>query len=340
MMRKTFPALVLLAALLVPGGVARAQQPPDPQKQEGAKIVTTVELVNVLATVLNRRGKFVTELGKEDFRIFEDGQLQDIKFFSRETELPLRIGLLLDTSNSIRDRLQFEQEAAVDFLHTVVRRRKDMAFLMTFDNEADVLQGYTDNLNTLQDVIRKQRAGGGTALYRSVLYACSNQLTNPPPPAGEAQEVRRVLVVISDGMDSDPTGPSRGQAIDACQRAGVSIYTISTSTDWISFSGTSPKKYFKTDGDKVLEQFSEETGGRAFFPYRLDDLSQSFQDIGDELRSQYSIAYTPVNRTADGRFRNIKVEVKGKGLSVRTRKGYYAVVPPPKPESPGTNPSN
>jgi VWFA-related protein len=324
MMTKTGTlALLLAAALLAPTELARTQQPPPPP-QEGPRQVVTVELVNLLATVLDRRQKFVTDLQKADFRIYEDGQLQQVEFFSREANLPLRVGLLLDTSNSIRERLQFEKDAAIDFLHATIRRHVDQAFLMSFDSEATVLQGYTDDLNTLQEVILKQRAGGNTALYRSVRHACGELLLNPPLPQTENREVRRVLVVISDGVDSDPAGPSRGQAIESCQRAGVVLYTISTSTDWLSFSGTTPKKYHKTEGDQVLDQFSGETGGRAFFPYRADDLAQSFQDIGGELRSQYSIAYTPKNRTRDGAFRKIKVEVGRKGLSVRTRKGYFA----------------
>jgi Ca-activated chloride channel family protein len=323
MMTKTGTlALLFAAALLAPANLARTQQPPPPQ--DAPRQVVTVELVNLLATVLDRRQRFVKDLQKEDFRVYEDGQLQQVEFFSRESNLPLRVGLLLDTSNSIRERLQFEKDAAIDFLHATIRRHVDQAFLMTFDAEATVLQDYTDDLNTLQEVILKQRAGGNTALYRSIHHACSDRLQDPPLPKTENREVRRVLVVISDGEDSDPGGPSRGQAIEACQRAGVVIYTVSTSTDWLSFSGTTPKKYHKTERDQTLEQFADETGGRPFFPYRVDDLARSFQDIGDELRSQYSIAYTPKNRTRDGAFRKIKVEVNRKGMNVRTRRGYFA----------------
>lgn len=343
-MNKRIFSILLLAAFLFPTELARTQQPqqpPPPPVESAQRQVVTVELVSLLATVLDRRQRFVTELGKENFRIYEDNQLQTVSFFGRETDLPLRVGLLLDTSNSIRDRLQFEKDAAVDFLHATVRRNVDLAFLMTFDTEAAVLQEYTDDLNTLQEVILKQRAGGNTALYRGIRHACDQLLTNAPPSKKENQEIRRILVVISDGVDSDPGGPSRGQAIEACQRAGAVIYTISTSTDWLSFSGDKkPTKYHKTEGDQVLEQFSDETGGRAFFPYRIDDLAQSFQDIGDELRSQYSLAYTPTNRRADGAFRKIKVEVDRKGLSVRTRKGYFAPRPEARPARPASAPSN
>ncbi len=343
-MNKRIVSVLVVAAFLLPVELARTQQPqqpPPPVPESPSRQVVTVELVNLLATVLNRRQRFVTDLQKDNFRVYEDNQLQAVSFFSRETDLPLRVGLLLDTSNSIRDRLQFEKDAAIDFLHATVRRQVDLAFLMTFDTEATVLQEYTDDLNALQEVILRQRAGGNTALYRGIRYACDQFLTNPPPPKTESREIRRVLVVISDGVDSDPGGPSRGQAIEACQRAGAVVYTVSTSTDWLSFSGDkTPTKYHKTEGDQVLEQFSDETGGRAFFPYRVDDLAQSFQDIGDELRSQYSLAYTPTNRRADGAFRRIKVEVDRKGLSVRTRKGYYAPRPETRPARPASDPSN
>ena len=343
-MNKRFAAVLVVAAFLWPVELAQTQQPqqpPPPPAESSQRQVVTVELVNLLATVLDRRQRFVTDLEKGNFRVYEDNQLQTVSFFSRETDLPLRVGLLLDTSLSIRDRLQFEKDAAIDFLHATIRRHVDLAFLMTFDAEAALLQEYTDDLNSLQEVILRQSSGGNTALYRGIHQACEQSLARPPLPKQENQEVRLVLVVISDGIDSDPGGPSRSQAIEACQRAGAVIYTISTSTDWLSFSGgEKPRKYHKTEGDLVLEQFSEETGGRAFFPYRVDDLAQSFQDIGDELRSQYSLAYTPTNRRADGAFRKIKVEVDRKGLTVRTRKGYFAPRPDARPTRPASPPSN
>ncbi len=318
--------------------MARAQQSPPPapsapsgQPQQGREptIRKNVELVDLVFTVLNRRQKFITDLQKENFKVFENNQPQEIRFFSRQTDLPLRVGLLLDTSNSIRDRLKFEQEAAIDFLFNVIRRRKDQAFLMIFDNEPSVIQSYTEDVGQLRDVILRQRAGGGTALYDAVYSACSELLSNPPLPLGQNPEVRRVLVVISDGDDNLSTH-SRGEAIEVALRAGVVIYAISTSTNWVTATEErdpvkqTSRKYHKDAGDKTLEQLTEETGGRAFFPYRVDDLAQSFQDIGDELRSQYSLAYTPTNRSVDGQFRTIRIEVDRKGLQVRARKGYYA----------------
>ena len=259
-----------------------------------------------------------------NFSVFEDNRAQEIQFFGRETDLPLRIGLVLYTSNSIRDRLKFEQEAAIDFVHNVIRRRKDLAFLMTFDTEPAVIQDYTDDAGLLSEMVMKQRAGGGTALYDAVFVACRERLLNAPLAPAPNPEVRRVLVIISDGEDTFPGGRSLSDAIEMAQRAEVAIYAISTSTDWVSVSGSTPKKFSMTDGDKVLKRLAEETGGRAFFPYRIDDLAQSFQDIGEELRSQYSLGYVPANRVTDGRFRAIRIDVDQKGLNVRARKGYFA----------------
>jgi VWFA-related protein len=332
-MRKPILATICLAGLVLPL-IAPPQQPkaPAPQKRPPSKAddqeITTlkfpVDLVNVVFSVLNRRQKFVTDLGQEDFQVSEDNLAQKITNFSRETDLPLRIGLLIDTSNSIRDRLKFEQEAAVDFLHNVMRRRQDYAFLMTFDNEPSVIQDFSDDVGQLTEVIQKQRAGGATALYDAIWMAARHRLANPPLPAGSNPAIRRVLVVISDGEDTLPSEHSRSEAIEMAQRADVSIYTISTSTDWMSVTGTSPQKYHFTDGDKVLQTLADDTGGRAFYPYRIDDLAQSFADIGTELRSQYSLAYVPTNRAPDGRFRTIKIQSARSGLNVRARKGYFA----------------
>ena len=336
--------MILLGGLVLPL-LALPQQPktPAPQQKPPAKgeeqDITTlkfpVDLVSVVFSVLNRRQKFVTDLDQEAFQVSEDNVGQKITNFSRETDLPLRIGLLLDTSNSIRDRLKFEQEAAIDFLYNVMRRQKDFSFLMSFDNEPSVIQDFTDDVGLLTETIQKQRAGGATALYDAVWIAARHRLANPPLPSGPNPAIRRVLVLISDGEDTLPSEHSRSEAIEMAQRADVSIYTISTSTDWMSVTGTSPQKYHFTEGDKILQTLADETGGRAFFPYRIDDLAQSFADIGVELRSQYSLAYVPSNKAPDGKFRTIKIKSSLSGLNVRARKGYFA----PRPPKPGNSPS-
>jgi Ca-activated chloride channel family protein len=304
------------------------QSESSPQNQ--GKITQVVNLVDVLFTVLNRRNKLVPDLGKDDFKISDDKSPQTIRYFSKQTDLPLRIGLLMDTSNSIRDRLKFEQDAATSFLFSVLRRTKDQSFVMTFDDEPSVLQGFTDDAGRLRDEIVKTRAGGGTAVYDAIYVACEKQLSHPPRPPGDQPDVvRRVMIVISDGDDNLSTH-TRADAIEMAQRYSVVIYTISTSTQWIQLSQTdaaklADRKMHLTEGDKILQDLAEETGGRAFFPYHVDDLDQSFQDIGDELRNQYSIAYIPTNSVLDGRYHKIRIEVPDhKGYQVRARRGYYA----------------
>jgi VWFA-related protein len=309
--------------------------PAEPPFTSGQSIRQNVSLVDVLFTVLNRQNKIVADLNSENFRVFDDDAPQQIRFFNRQTDMPLRVGLLLDTSNSIRDRLQFEQQAAIDFLYNVIRRDRDQAFLMTVDDDPEMVQAFTGDLDRLREIILKQRAGGGTALYDAVYQACEQLLKLPPAVGNPDKDLRRVLVVISDGEDN-LSRHSRGEALDIAQRAGIVIYTISTSTNWIlpdqeARGDLANRKYMKDEGDKVLQQFSDESGGRAFFPYRVDDLAQSFAYIGTELRSQYSLAYVPA-RAADGKFHKIRIEVNAKGLQVRARKGYYAT-PPEVPSS-------
>ena len=339
--------LFLSVVLLVAGVLAAQQAPPPPASapQQPAPGVNPpplrvqANLVNIIATVVTRREKLVTDLGQSDFRVFEDGKEQKIQFFSRETDLPLRIGLLMDTSNSIRERLEFEKDAAIDFLHNTLRRGKDQAFLMIFDNEPSIVRDFTEDAGALTEAVQRQRAGGGTALYDAVIRA-SDKLAGAPQPADHSA-VRRVIVVISDGDDNLSTG-SRGAAVEAAQRAGVAVYCISSSTQWVSAAELTDsqkrveRKFLLEDEDKVLVEFAAETGGRAFFPYSVDDLGQSFQDIGEELRNQYSLAYIPPAGAADGRFRKISVDVDRKGLVVRSRKGYYPLPPDSRPSSPAT----
>jgi Ca-activated chloride channel family protein len=310
-------------------------KPPEPQKSEPSgdvlvpqktpAITSTTGLVHLVATVMDHHRNFITDLDQADFKVLEDGTPQQIRYFGRETDLPLRIGILLDTSNSIRPRLDFEKDAALDFLQHVLRRNKDQAFVMTFDNEPEVIQDYTGDLALLTDAIRKQRAGGGTAL-NDAIYHAAEKLTSPPIPKGANPEIRRVLVVISDGNDN-LSDHALSESVEAAIRAEAVIYCISTNTDWLAIEGDKPHKMHIEGGDKVLEQFADQSGGRVFYPYKVDDLAQSFVDIGEELRSQYFIAYSPDNPQATGQYRKIDVQLMQKGLNVRTRKGYYATAP-------------
>ena len=334
-----------------PGAKPQAAPPPQAPAQPGAQsqekpqksdqaIIKVVNIVDVLFTVLDRRNKLVPALEKTDFKIFDDKLPQEIRYFSKQTDLPLRIGMLLDTSNSIRDRIKFEQDASVNFLYSVLRRNKDEAFVMTFDDEPQIVQAFTGDTGELRDQIVKTRAGGGTAIYDAIYEACVKELSHPPRPPGDQPDiVRRVMILISDGEDNLSIH-TRSEAIEMAQRTSVVIYTISTSTQWVSLSQTDPsktgdRKYHLTDGDKILQELAEETGGRSFFPYHVDDLDQSFQDIGDELRNQYSIAYLPTNYVIDGRYHKIRIELpEHKGYQVRARRGYFAIARETAPANP------
>ncbi len=325
---KKFASLILLSWFLA-NGVA-AQQPGSSSASNQAATSTAgqtppdntvrvrVELVNVLATVTDKKNHLVLNLNKDDLQVLENNQPQKIGFFSRETDLPLRIGLLIDSSNSIRDRLRFEQEAAVEFLNDAVRPGKDQAFVVGFDVEPQLLQDYTDDLDKLGTAIRNIQAGGGTGLYDAIFFACRQKMLIFPPPE---PYLRRVMIIISDGQDNE-SEHTREEALSMAQRAEVTIFAISTSQGG-SNAGTGPN----SRGDKVLTRLAQETGGRVFFPFEATDLSANFQEIARELRSQYSVAYVSTNPAHDGTFRAIKIEAKDRNLRVRAKAGYFAPTP-------------
>jgi len=310
------------AASGAPSGQSSSDQKDAKQTGDGKQIglpatqsnpVTTihvpVNLVNVLFTVRDKKDRMVLDLTKGDFRLFEDNKPQAITNFSRETDLPLRIGILVDTSNSIRERLHFEQEAAIDFLSETLRPGKDLAFAVAFDVEPQLLQDYTDDADKLATAIRGLQAGGGTGLYDAIYFACKEKMLFFPPPE---PYLRRVMIVISDGLDNQ-SQHTREEALSMAERAEVVIYTISTNRSGLS-----------TRGDKVLRRFAEETGGQAFFPFEARDLAANFQEISRQLRSQYSLAYVSSNRSHDGTFRAITLQTVAKGLKVQAKDGYFA----------------
>ena len=343
-MRRTLGVLSLFTIIGLAGAVAfpRQQQAPPPPPppataQTPGQNPTTTERVRVaevdmILSVVNRKQKFIVDLEQKDFRLLEDNHEQEIKFFSRQLNLPLRLGLLMDTSNSIRPRLQFEKEAATNFVSNTLRIDRDQMFIMTFDSDPQVVMNWSNDPEKLRTTIDSQHAGGGTALYDAMLKA-ADMLSNAPPVKGGSGEVHKVLVIISDG-DDNLSSHTKADVIDALARAGVQVYTISTSTQWITpEESNDPSKKFdrkwgKTDGDAILQQFADETGGRSFFPYHVDDVLQGFEMISVEIRSQYLLGYIPANGVTDGKFRKVKIEVPGhKELEVRTRKGYFATAP-------------
>jgi Ca-activated chloride channel family protein len=268
-----------------------------------------VDEVNVLFIATDRRGKFVRNLSQNDFAILDDHKPpQSIVNFRRETDLPLELGLLVDTSGSVRGRFDFEQEAATSFLEHTLRPHFDKAFVMGFNGRGQITQDFTDNVTLLQTGVQRLHAGGGTALYDAIYRACKDRLLKEKSD----RPIRRAIIVVSDGEDNQ-SEYSRSQAIEMAQRAEVLIYAISTDDSGLILRG-----------DKTLQQLADATGGRAFFPFKMKDIKNSFAAIEDELRSQYVVSYRPADFDADGRYRSIEITALKKDLQVRARKGYFA----------------
>jgi Ca-activated chloride channel family protein len=268
-----------------------------------------VDEVNVLFIATDHHGKFVRNLNQGDFSILDDHKPpQAIINFRRETDLPLELGLLVDTSGSVNSRFDFEQEAAVSFLQHTLRANFDKAFVMGFSTHSQITQEFTDNVRLLETGVRSLRNGGGTALYDAIYKACREKLSRD---RGD-RPVRRAIIVVSDGEDNQ-SEVSRALAVETAQRAEVIIYAISTDDSGLILRG-----------DKALQQLADATGGRAFFPFKMKDVKNSFAAIEDELRSQYVVSYKPADFDADGRYRSIEITALKKDLQVRARKGYYA----------------
>lgn len=298
-------------------GVLLAQESPKPAVSAPAKIVpqgTTgtitldVTRVNFLFTVTDKKGRFVTNLVQDDFEVVESKKPQNILEFAAESNLPLRLGVLVDSSNSIRDRFRFQQEAAVEFLKSVVRTQ-DRAIVVSFDTSAELIADMTNDMDKLEKAVRQMRPGGGTAMYDAIYFACRDKMMQDQP----MHKFRRAMILISDGEDNQ-SRYTREQALEMAQKADTVIYTISTNITKMP-----------SDGDKVLKYLSDQTGGTYFSPFKVSDLSQSFENIANELRCQYNVLYRPEPLKADGLFQSVTIKVKSrKDLIVRARKGYYA----------------
>ena len=318
-MRTGEVAIVLLCAAGLALGAQRAaqkspaQKPPAPPQRVEDDIKTRITLdvtrVNLLFTVTDKKGRFVTNLARTDFEVFEGRRGQNILEFTAETDLPLRLAILVDTSNSIRERFRFIQEAAVEFIASVVRPRQDKALVVSFDTTAELVSDLNEDPEKLAGLIRDLRPGGGTSLYDAVFFACRDKLGKEQP----RHKFRRAMVLISDG-DDNQSRVTRDQSLEMAQKNDVVIYTVSTNITKI-----------ETDGDKVLKYLAAETGGLAFFPFKVEDLGQSFENIANELRHQYNVFYRPEPLRTDGQYQTVEVRVKArKDLVVRARKGYYA----------------
>ena len=332
-----------VASSVAQNGSATATKPGTDEN----RIKVHVEVVNVPVTVLDKRGNPVIDLTQNDFRIYEDGKRQSIRYFSSETMPPLRIGLLVDTSNSARFELKFEKNAAAEFAYTMLRglNSRNKIFLETFDANSSVVQDFTNNPDDINEKLRKLKAGGGKAVYDAIYEACKHEIMK----AGPREQTRRVLILISDGIDVQ-SKHSLEEAISMAHRAETAIYTI----------GNTPYG-FSNPGAKYLNKVADDTGGAAFFPARktpgtdfltgylshgqFDSLEQnkglnaetgtytaqkmialadSLEAIRRQLTNQYLIGYTPANSALDGTYRKIRVVAHRKGVIIRYKPGYFA----------------
>jgi VWFA-related protein len=302
-----------------------AQQPPpqqatpqqaNPQQPVNAEdLVPTIKVqaneVNLIFTVTDKKGRFVPNLKQDNFGLLDDGRPPvKVSKFTLASNLPLRVGIMLDTSSSIRQRFQFEQDSAVEFLLQVLHLN-DRAFIEGFDIQTDVPQGFTNNIDLLTQGIHKLRPGGGTALFDALYKTCHDQMLT----LRDTVAVRRALVLVSDG-DDNYSRALQSDAIKECQRAETIVYAISTNV--------SPSK---DKGDDVLNQIAQATGGQAFYPVRIEDVTTGFHNIEEELRSQYSLIYTPAGFKNDGSFRTIYLQAHDPRYQVRAKKGYFAPRP-------------
>ena len=288
-----------------------AAAPADQQIDANAPIVRlNANEVNLIFTVTDKHGHYIPNLQQSDFALLDDQKAPSrVTSFRQQINLPLRVGIVIDASTSIRTRFQFEQQSASEFLLSVIKARSDRAFVMGFDSTPTIEQDWTNNLDGLQTGISRLRPGGGTALFDAVYTACRDKLLD----VSRGQEpVRKAMVLISDGEDNQ-SRVRPDEAVKMCQRAETIIYAIST--NWTPTRG---------QGDKALAQMADATGGQVFFPPTAEEMSNSFHDIEEELRSQYALTYVPADFKYDGGFRPIYLFCNDRRYQVRAKKGYFS----------------
>ena len=312
-------ALILALALAPPPASFSQQKPPAQPPEQDQTIRVQVQLVNLFATIRDSNRRLVPDLTRDELRVLEDGKEQQIEFFRRETDLPITLGLLIDTSGSEQQTLPLEKEAAGRFLRRVLRP-SDLAMVITFDVDVDLLSDFTNDLDRLERAIDRAQINapyspvtpgplpphllsGGTNLYDAIYLACSEQLA---PETG-----RKALIVITDAYDTGSRVRDKA-ALEACQRTDTVIHVILIADP----------QYPRDSG--TANKFASETGGRVVEPHNEKKLEEAFDQIAEELRSQYIVGYTPANLARDGSYRKVKMESIRKGLRILTRKGYYA----------------
>ncbi len=300
-MKKTGLYLILILNLCIP--CAWAQE----REEETPVIRASVDVVNVLCTVRERRGNYLTDLKQQDFEILEDGVRQKVQFFTNETgedAQPLTVVLLIDTSGSVKDKLAFEQEAASEFLRQTLRKNKDLAAIVQFDSEVSLIQDFTYDYSVLENAILSIRAGGSTKLYDAIWVSVNELLRH--------EVGRRMLVILSDGADTQSLTRDN-EALKIAQEHDVVIYGL----------GVRSARFDSNFGK--LKNFAEGTGG-LFLDSKVDlqKLREAFRRINRGIKNQYALGYVSTNPRRDGSFREIKVRMKRSGLNVTHRKGYYA----------------
>jgi len=291
---------------LVAGSVLGQQSGTAQANDQGPVFKTSVDVVDIYCTV-QKDGKYVTNLTRNDFEIFEDGVKQELLYFAFEQgkdARPLNVVLMVDTSGSVKDKLMFEQEAATAFLEETLRPEKDMAAVIQFDSEINLVQDFTYDLDLLSNAIGEIRAGGATKLYDAIYVAVDDLLRH--------EEGRRVMVILSDGDDTHSQLTDK-EAVKVAQQNDVVIFGI----------GVQGGRFRSSFG--TLKDFAKDTGG-LFFNSKIgiDELRDAFSRINSAIKSQYSIGYVSTNPAHDGTFREILVKVNGKNLKVNHRKGYYS----------------
>jgi VWFA-related protein len=304
----TLPVQPAAPAKTIPSLPAAGATAAPMQDQAAPTIKVQANEVNLIFTVTDKKGHFITGLNQSSFGLLDDGRPPvAVLHFTQQTNLPLRVGIVLDTSSSIRQRFQFEQDSAIEFLLQILHRN-DRAFVEGFDIQTDVAQGFTNNVDLLNQGIRKLRPGGGTAMFDALYKTCRDQMLT----LREEGPVRKALILVSDG-DDNYSAVLQSEAIKECQRSETIVYAISTDV--------SPSR---SKGDDVLREIAEATGGQAFYPTKIEDVAIGFKNIEEELRSQYSLEYRPADFKQDGSFRTIYLQANDRRYMVRARKGYFA----------------
>ena len=301
--------LVLLSALVIIfDGTLSAQQPQD---QPTPAFRAGVDVVSLNVTVSDLEGRFVTDLDQTNFQVYEDGVQQNITFFTK-TQLPIALAMLIDTSASMDEKMVTAQEAAIGFSQRL--RPEDLAEIIDFDSRVNILQNFTNDAAKLEQAIQQTSAGGSTSLYNAI-YISLRELSKAPLRRADVR--REAIIVLSDGEDTSSL-VTFDEVLEQAKRSETAIYSIGLQSD------DSRSRVGFREADFVLRQLAQETGGRAFFPNEVDELPEIYQDISDELSSQYSVGYISANPLRNGQWRRIVVRVDRESIEARAKQGYYA----------------